>query len=483
MNYRLNLSCLKKSTLNIRVTSRNAVGCAKFCHRGSGEILQPKYFGSASCLSHFACRTLTTEAKYPPFDRESIKGEFGAYAAEYDRSLQDPEGFWAEAASSLHWFEDPRTTVETDEANPHLHRWFPDGKINTCYNCLDVHVANGDGERVAFFYDSPLTGTKKQFTYSDLLEQVSLFAGALKNDLGVQVGDRVVIYMPMIPESIIAMLACTRIGAIHSVVFGGFASHELATRITDCQPKVVISASAGKEPNRVIPYKPLLEKALEIADHSVGRVVIVQRPNVLECKLGPKDVDYEELMANASPTDAVPVLSTHPHYVLYTSGTTGLPKGVVRDTGGTAVALKYSMDRFFGMKPGDVFWTASDIGWVVGHAYIVYAPLMHGCTSILYEGKPVGTPDAGAYWRVISEYGVKALFTAPTVFRAIKQADPNAEIPKQYDLSTMETLFLAGEHSGESLSSKLINQSTSSSSYNSVGCSLKNDRPRDLALV
>jgi propionyl-CoA synthetase len=402
------------------------------------------------------CRSFASGVSNPPLDRTSIKGEFGAYAAAYDRSLRDPEGFWGDAAKGITWFEEPQTIVEQDKDNPLFYNWFPDGKTNTCYNCLDVHVEAGHGERTALIYDSPLTGVQESFTYNGLLEQVSLFAGALKEDLGVEAGDRVVIYMPMIPQAVVAMLACTRIGAIHSVVFGGFASNELATRITDCQPKVIVSASAGIEPSRVIPYKPLLEKALEIADHSVERTVIVQRPNVEECKLGPNDVDYDELLAKASPIDAVPLASTHPQYILYTSGTTGLPKGVVRDTGGCAVCLKYSMDHFYGMRPGDVFWAASDIGWVVGHAYIVYAPLLHGCTSILYEGKPVGTPDAGAFWRVISEHRVKAMFTAPTAFRAIKQADPHAEFPKQYDLSCMETLFLAGEHSGRFTGRRVI---------------------------
>lgn len=318
--------------------------------------------------------------------------------------------------------------------------------INTCFNCLDVHVAER-GDQVALYYDSPVTDTKISYSYRQLLDKVALLAGALQNDLDVQPGDRVIIYMPMIPQTVIAMLACARIGAVHSVVFGGFAANELATRITDGQPKVIISASVGVEPSRIVPYKPLLESALEIADHSVEKVVMVQRPDVQECDLGPLDIDYEKLLETSTPVDAVPLPSTHPHYVLYTSGTTGLPKGVVRDTGGCATALKYSMDHFYGLKPGDVFWAASDVGWVVGHAYIVYAPLLHGCATVLYEGKPVGTPDAGAFWRVISEYNVKAMFTAPTAFRAIKQVDPKAEFPKKYDLSSMETLFLAGEHS------------------------------------
>jgi propionyl-CoA synthetase len=320
--------------------------------------------------------------------------------------------------------------------------------MNTCYNCLDVHVRDGRGEQVALYYDSPVTGVKKQYTYQEMLNLVSTFAGALHGDLGVEKGDRVVIYMPMVPEALVAMLACARIGAIHSVVFGGFAAKELATRITDCQPKVIVSASAGVEPTRVVPYKPLLDKALELATHNVQHCVIVQRTNVnAECNMGPKDLDWEEVMARASPArEAVPLPANHTHNVLYTSGTTGLPKGVVRDTAGWAVALKYSMGAFYDTRPGEVYWAASDIGWVVGHSYIVYAPLLQGSTTVLFEGKPVGTPDAGAFWRVIEEYGVKTLFVAPTAFRAIKQADPHAELVHRYDLSSLKALYLAGEH-------------------------------------
>jgi propionyl-CoA synthetase len=385
---------------------------------------------------------------YPPFDINSIKGEFGSYTEEYKRSLQDPEAFWGEAAKSVHWFQEPTTVLEPDPNNPLSSKWFPDGKLNISYNCLDVHIQAGRGDQDALIYDSPVTGVKQRYTYKELLEQVELFAGVLQG-LDVQVGDRVVLYMPMIPQAVIAMLACTRIGAVHSVVFGGFASQELATRITDCQPKVVVSASAGVEPTRVVPYQPLLQRALELSSHKVPHTVMVQRSNVqAPCELESNDyLDYDDLMAKAKPVDAIPVASDHPHYVLYTSGTTGLPKGVVRDTGGSTVALKYSMDHFYNMNPGDVFWAASDIGWVVGHSYIVYAPLLHGCTAILYEGKPVGTPDAGAFWRVVEEYKAKALFVAPTAFRAMKQADPQAELAKKYDLSSVESIFLAGEHS------------------------------------
>lgn len=379
--------------------------------------------------------------------------------SEYKFSLTNPEEFWSKAADLLHWYERPKTILtrrSLDLLHPHcsLYQWFSDGTINTCYNCLDVHVQNGRGTQDALLYDSPLTNTKIRYTYSELLDEVSRFAGALTN-LGVQTGDRVVIYMPMIPQAIIAMLACTRIGAVHSVVFGGFASPELAARIVDCQPKVIVSASAGIEPgNRIVPYKPLLDRALELAEQqdknvSVERCVIVQRRDVQSCTLdGKRDVEYSEVLSEAAPVvDAIPLPSTHPHYVLYTSGTTGLPKGVLRDTGSYAAALKWSMPHFYNSNPGDVFWAASDIGWVVGHSYIVYAPLLNGSTTVLYEGKPVGTPDAGAFWRVVEEYGVKTLFTAPTAFRAIRQADPEAKFVQKYDLSSLQTLFLAGERS------------------------------------
>ena len=381
------------------------------------------------------------------FDRATISGPHGNYLEEYQFSREDPEAFWGKQAQALEWFTPPTTILQQGQDVNH-YRWFPDGVFNTCYNCLDVHVKNGRGDQTALVYDSPVTNnTKQQFTYSELLTEVSQFAGALR-DLGVEPGDRIVIYMPMIPQAIIAMLACARIGAIHSVVFGGFAAKELATRITDCDPKLVISASAGVEPSRIVEYKPLLDQALELANHNVQNCVIVQRPNVLECQLSNRDLDYDQLMEQTTtPADAVPLPANHTHYILTTSGTTGRPKGVVRDTAGWAVALKYSMNAFYDTAPGEVFWAASDIGWVVGHAYIVYAPLLQGCTTVLYEGKPVGTPDAGAFWRMIEEYKVKALFTAPTAFRAMKQKDPTAALAKQYDLSTLKTLFLAGEHS------------------------------------
>jgi len=330
-------------------------------------------------------------------------------------------------------------------------RWFPDGTTNMCYNCVDRHVVAGRGDQPAIAYDSPLTGTKQSITYRQLLKEVSRLATVLGEDLNVAKGDRVVIYMPMIPQALVAMLACARIGAVHSVVFGGFASKELATRITDCDPKVVISASAGIEPNsRIVPYKPLLDESLRIAQHNVHNTIIVQRPDVQECELKPKfDLDYHELMSARSSDDqleAVPLPSNHPHYILYTSGTTGVPKGIVRDTGGYATALQYTMRAFYDTDPGDAFFAASDIGWVVGHSYAVYGPLLNGSTTILYEGKPVGTPDPGAFWRIVEEYRVKTLFAAPTAFRAIKQADPNGDFASKYDLSSLNALFVAGEH-------------------------------------
>ena len=316
--------------------------------------------------------------------------------------------------------------------------------LNTCYNALDRHVESGRANQPALIYDSPVTGTVETFTYRELLDRVARFAGVLAGQ-GVQKGDRVIIYMPMVPETVIAMLACARIGAIHSVVFGGFAAHELANRISDAQPKVIVSASCGIEFGRVIPYKPLLDKAIELASVKPERCIIVQRPQEKASMIAGRDLDWSEKMAVAKPIDCVPVAATDPLYILYTSGTTGMPKGIVRDNGGHLVALKWSMEHIYGMAPGEVYWAASDVGWVVGHSYIVYAPLFNGNTTVLYEGKPVGTPDAGAFWRVVSQHGVKVLFTAPTAFRAIKREDPNGEFMRKYDLSGFRTLFLAGE--------------------------------------
>jgi len=331
-----------------------------------------------------------------------------------------------------------------DDTNPPFYRWFSGARLNTCWNALDRHIAAGRGERIALIYDSPVTDTVASFTYRELRDRVARFAGVL-HGLGVAKGDRVLIYMPMVPEAAIAMLACARIGAVHSVVFGGFAAHELATRIDDAKPKVVVAASCGVEVNRVVPYKPLLDAAIEEARAKPAACVVLQRPMCGAEQTPGRDYDWQELEAGAEPADCVPVLATDPLYILYTSGTTGIPKGVVRDNGGYAVALAWSMPNIYGVKPDEVFWTASDVGWVVGHSYIVYAPLIHGCTSVLYEGKPVGTPDAGAFWRVIEQHQVRVFFTAPTAFRAIKREDPDGKLIRARDLSRFRALFLAGE--------------------------------------
>ena len=366
----------------------------------------------------------------------------GAYEAALRRSLEDPEGFWAEAATGIDWFEPFEQVL--DASRPPFHRWFRGGVTNTCHNALDRHVAAGHGERVALIHDSPVTGRQQRTTYAELRSQVAQAAGALARQ-GVGHGDRVLLYMPMIPEAVVAMLACARIGAIHSVVFGGFASNELASRIDDARPKLVVSSSCGIEPGRIVAYKPLLDAALAQAKHPPARSVVVQRPEQAAELAAPRDLDWEAFLDGADDAACVPVAATDPLYVLYTSGTTGTPKGVVRDTGGHLVALHWSLANVYGMAPGDVFWAASDIGWVVGHSYIVYAPLFLGCTTVLYEGKPVGTPDAGAFWRVAAEHGVNALFTAPTALRGIKREDPKAALVAGYDLSQLRTLFLAGE--------------------------------------
>ncbi len=363
-----------------------------------------------------------------------------AYEDAHRRSIADPEGFWGEVAGGIDWFK-PWDRV-LDRSNTPFDRWFPGAECNTCHNALDRHVTQGRGEQVALIYDSPVTGTIARFTYRQLRDRVAKVAGALQ-DRGIAKGDRVIIYMPGIPEAAIAMLACARLGAIHSVVFGGFAANELAIRIDDCQPKAILTASCGIEAGRVIPYKSLLDGAVALARHKPDFRMVKQRLQGL-CDLDGA-VDWDMAEAAALPADCVTVKATDPLYILYTSGTTGLPKGVVRDNGGHMVALRYSMKAVYDIDPGDVFWAASDVGWVVGHSYIVYAPLLHGCTTILYEGKPVGTPDAGAFWRVIAEHGVKAMFTAPTAFRAIKREDPDALLLKRYDLSKFRILFLAGE--------------------------------------
>ncbi len=364
------------------------------------------------------------------------------YDEVYRRAHDDPEGFWAARAEDIHW--EKRWDRVLDDSRPPYYRWFAGGVLNTCYNALDLHVDRGRGKQTALIYDSPVTRTIRAFTYFELRDEVARFAGALRRQ-GVETGDRVVIYMPAVPEAVIAMLACARIGAIHSVVFGGFAPKELATRIDDAKPKVMLGASCGIEGNRVIPYKPLLDQAIAMASHKPSRCVILQRPMETASLVPGRDVDWGEAVAAAGPVECVPVAATDPLYILYTSGTTGIPKGVVRDNGGHAVALKWSMDAVYGMGAGETFWAASDIGWVVGHSYIVYAPLLKGCTTILYEGKPVGTPDPGAFWRVCAQHGVSALFTAPTAFRAIKKEDPQGAHIGKYDLSRFRTLFLAGE--------------------------------------
>jgi propionyl-CoA synthetase len=367
----------------------------------------------------------------------------GAYTAAYERSITDPAGFWGDAAKAVDWIRFPPRILDDDVAP--FYRWFRGGVLNTAYNALDRHVIAGRAEQPAIHYDSPVTGTRRTLTYADLLEQVARFGGVLRA-LGVEPGDRVVIYLPMVPEAVIAMLACARIGAVHSVVFGGFAPAELAARIDDAKPRVVVSASCGVEPSRIVPYKPMLDRAIELAAHTPERCVILQRPEAV-AELGERDLDWAVAMrpGAADPAEAVAVEATDPLYILYTSGTTGKPKGIVRDHGGHAVALAYSMSAIYDIGPGDVFWAASDVGWVVGHSYIVYAPLLVGATTVLYEGKPVGTPDAGAFWRVVQDYRVNALFTAPTAFRAIRKEDPQAEHLAHYDVSSLRTLFLAGE--------------------------------------
>ena len=369
------------------------------------------------------------------------------YHEVYDRWQRDPEGFWGEAAQDIDWIEPPRQVFDPNAGV--YGRWFTDGVCNTCWNAVDRHVRSGRGEQAAIIYDSPLAGEKRSITYRRLQVETQVLAGVLRN-FGVTTGDRVVLYMPMVPEAVIAMLACARIGAVHSVVFGGFAANELASRIDDATPKLVLSASCGLEVGRIVKYKPLLDDAIRLARHKPQACVILQRPQEEAALVPGRDHDWATVREGAiesarSVRECVPVAATDPLYILYTSGTTGRPKGVVRDNGGHLVALNWSMRNLYGMAPGEVFWAASDVGWVVGHSYIVYAPLFHGCTSILYEGKPVGTPDAGAFWRVIAEHGCAAMFTAPTAFRAIKKEDPNGKLLAQYDLAKFRTLFLAGE--------------------------------------
>ncbi|MGA0779115.1 MAG: propionyl-CoA synthetase [Pelagibacteraceae bacterium] len=365
-----------------------------------------------------------------------------SYKKIYEQSIKDKENFWKKVSDDVFWYQKPEKILNTE--NPPFYKWFEDGVTNTCYNALDFHIDNGLGDKVALIWDSAITNTKEKYTFNQLKEKVSLFAGALKNQ-NIQKGDRVIIYMPMIPEAVIAMLACARIGAIHSVVFGGFASNELANRIDDSKAKLIISASCGYEPGKTVEYKPLINKAIELAKHKPDRCIIFQRKN-FKATLDPKlDIEWDEVLKDAKPTECEKMKGSDYAYILYTSGTTGLPKGIVRDIGGHIVALKWTMKNVYNINPDDVWWSASDIGWIVGHSYIVYGPLFYGCTTILFEGKPVGTPDAGTFWRIVSEHKVKSLFTAPTAIRAIKKEDPNGEFFKKYDLSNFKCLFLAGE--------------------------------------
>ncbi|GAB1235400.1 AMP-binding protein [Ferrigenium sp. UT5] len=365
-----------------------------------------------------------------------------SYQTEYDRSMKDPEGFWGDQAKLLPWYKFPQQILSKDADG--IGHWFANGEMNTCYMALDHHVKNGRGAQTAIIYDSPVTDTKKQISYAELTDQVARTAGMLA-DLGVVKGDRVIIYMPMIPEAVISMLAVARLGAIHSVVFGGFAPPELALRIDDAAPRVILTASCGIEVKKVIEYKPLVDKAIELAKHKPQSVVILQRPQCAATLVAGRDHDWSALLEKSKAVGCTPVKGSDPLYILYTSGTTGKPKGVVRENGGHAVALNYSMKAIYNVEPGDVYWAASDVGWVVGHSYIVYGPLLHGCTTIVYEGKPIMTPDAGALWRVISEYNVKSFFTAPTAFRAVKKEDPDAKLMAQYDLSKLQVIFSAGE--------------------------------------
>ena len=365
-----------------------------------------------------------------------------SYQKEYRESIENPEAFWSRQAELINWYEKPKSILSQDEKG--FYHWFKGGKLNTSYLALDFHVENGRAEQAALIYDSPVTETVRSYTYRELLDEVARFAGVLQNQ-GVEKGDRVIIYMPMIPEAVVAMLACARLGAIHSVVFGGFAPNELAIRIDDAKPKALVTASCGIEFTNIIEYKPLVDEALRISSHAPETVILLQRSQAKASMQAGRDFDWNDLMSSANPADPVPVDATDPLYILYTSGTTGLPKGVIRENGGHAVALKYSMKAIFNTNPGEVYWAGSDVGWVVGHSYIVYAPLIHGCSTILYEGKPVRTLDAGAFWRVLDEHRVNTFFTAPTAFRAVKKEDPEAKLKQHYDISNLRTLFLAGE--------------------------------------
>ena len=372
----------------------------------------------------------------------ALKGRSMGYKEIYNSWKNDPESFWMTAADAIDWVKKPSKALFSERAP--LYEWFCDSEVNTCYNAVDRHVLNGRADQKAIIYDSPMTDTKYSITFSELLEKVATLAGALSSK-GISKGDRVIIYMPMVPEGIIAMLACARIGAIHSVVFGGFASNELAVRIDDAKPKAIIAASCGLEPNRIVQYKPLIDSAIELANYKPETVVVLQRPQCEAELINGRDHDWDLIQKNVEKAPCVPVEGSHPAYILYTSGTTGAPKGVVRPTAGHLVALNWTMKNFYNVDPGEVFWAASDIGWIVGHSYICYAPLIHGNTTVVFEGKPVGTPDAGTFWRVISDHKVSNFFTAPTAFRAIKRMDPKGELKQKYDLSNLRALFLAGE--------------------------------------
>ena len=364
------------------------------------------------------------------------------YREVYQSSKENSEQFWLDAAKAIDWDQFP--TKALHDANAPLYEWFTDGMVNTCYNAVDRHVENGRADQTAIIYDSPITGVKDKITYAELKDKVASLAGAMVAK-GITKGDRVIVYMPMVPEALVAMLACARIGAVHSVVFGGFAANELAVRIDDAQPKMILAASCGLEPNRVVEYKPLIDGAIELASHKPETVFILQREQCTANLIEGRDYDWNAVQEGITPADCVSVEGNHPAYILYTSGTTGAPKGVVRPTGGHLVALNWTMKNVYNVDPGDVFWAASDVGWVVGHSYICYGPLIHGNTTIVFEGKPVGTPDAGTFWRVISEHNVRSFFTAPTAFRAIKREDPKGEYKAKYDLSCLNALYLAGE--------------------------------------
>ena len=365
-----------------------------------------------------------------------------SYKDVYENWKKDPEAFWMAIANSIDWYKKPTLALNSEKAP--LYEWFTDARVNTCFNAVDRHLLNGRANQKAIIYDSPVTDTKYSITYSELYEKVSTLAGALLAK-GISKGDRVIIYMPMVPEGLISMLACARIGAIHSVVFGGFASNELAVRIDDAKPKAILAASCGIEPNRIVEYKPLIDAAINVANHKPETVVILQRPQCTAELIDGRDYDWMEFQKSAEQAECIPVEGNHPAYLLYTSGTTGAPKGVLRPTAGHLVALNWTMKNFYNVNPGEVFWAASDIGWVVGHSYICYAPLIHGNTTVVFEGKPVGTPDAGTFWRIISEHDVSVLFTAPTAFRAIKRLDPAGEFTKKFNLSSLKAMFLAGE--------------------------------------